>query len=182
MWPGAAGHHAASIPGSMVLRNTACRLKPPLANTTPPLTWMERRSPPCSSVTVSTPPTSPFKPRPIFSTDVCSASDTFLCRDNEYNSLPTSALPITRRVPRGWPSLSMPWRSSILMACLNDANDCVMASRWLMSVRSTIMPPSTVNSGMGGRISLNRSPSNLPSNGSGSSARPLSVEPPSSEM
>jgi hypothetical protein len=67
-------------------------------------------------------------------------------------------------------------------ACLNDAHDFVMANRWLMSWRSTIMPPNTVNSGMGGRNSANSSPSKRPSNGKGSNARPFKVDPGKSLM
>ena len=53
----------------------------------------------------------------------------------------------------------------------------VIRNRWKMSLRSTIMPPSTVNSGIGGRISASSLPSLRPSNGSGSSARPFTRRP-----
>ena len=47
-----------------------------------------------------------------------------------------------------------------------------------MSVRSTIMPPKTVNSGPGApRVAKSR-PNTRASNGSGSSTRPDVVEPP----
>ena len=56
----------------------------------------------------------------------------------------------------------------ILAECQADSADLVIASRWLMSRRSTIMPPRMVNSGIGGRSVASADPSGRAWNGSGS--------------
>ena len=55
---------------------------------------------------------------------------------------------------------------------MNAARERVMFSRWPMSMRSTIMPPSTVNSGIGGRTRFIAGPSGRASKGRHSSTRP----------
>ena len=180
VWPGAPGHQSRWASGNSSLRQVACRLKPPLAKMTPPLAYTVIAWPARSSVTAcaaaALAPAEFKSARRKFSCKVMLA-----CFDNEYSKRPTSALPITRRVPRGPRSRSSAWRLTILTAWRNEAHDFVSASRWLMSVRSTIMPPNTVNSGMGGRNRASKGPSKRPSNGRGSSARPLSDAPPRSD-
>ena len=46
-----------------------------------------------------------------------------------------------------------------------------------MSVLSTIMPPNSMNSGIGGRTRANAAPSLRPSNTAGASARPETAAP-----